>query len=77
MFENILRKEEEKHLKFVYQKNTIYIENYKKLLIFDDEHILLETIDKRINIKGKNLIITRFYEKEILISGEIKDIEFR
>ena len=73
----ILKKEKEQPLKLIYQKSKLYFTNYKKLLIFDDNHILLDSLDKRVTVKGKDLIVNRLEGDEILISGDRLTIEFR
>ena len=70
-------KEKNNPFKIVYQNKELYIVNYTKLLIFDYDHILVSTNENNINIKGKDLIIKRYLEDELLVQGEITSIELR
>lgn len=63
--------------KIYYIKNSLDIINYKKILIFEDNKILVEIIDDILEIKGENLIIKRFEKEELLIEGNITSINFR
>lgn len=66
----------DKTFKVIILENKINIVNYTEVVIFEDERIVIEAEDKLINIKGKNLIINRLEENEILVLGKIKSIEF-
>ena len=55
-------------------ENKLYISNYNKLLIFDDNEILLEIKEGFLKIKGINLSITRFENNDMCIEGIIKNI---
>lgn len=63
--------------KIYYKKNKLDIINYKKILIFEDNKILVEIIDDILEIKGANLIIKRFEKEELLVEGSIFSITFR
>ena len=60
----------------IIRKNYIDITNYIKLGIIKDSEI--EVIGEfNIIVKGNNLVIKKLLNSEILISGDIKSIEFR
>ena len=60
----------------IIRKNYIDITNYIKLGIIKDSEI--EVIGEfNIIVKGNNLVIKKLLNNEILISGDIKNIEFR
>lgn len=60
----------------IIRKNYIDITNYIKLGIIKDSEI--EVIGEfNIIVKGNNLVIKKLLNSEILISGDIKNIEFR
>lgn len=71
---NYIKQEE---TKIYYIKNKLDIINYKKILIFEDNKILIEIIDDILEIKGANLIIKRFEKEELLVEGSIYSITFR
>lgn len=58
-------------------ENNIDIVNYKEIDHFDDNIIIIRFEKGIITVKGNNLIITKLLEDEILINGEIRNIEFR
>ncbi len=64
-------------LRIIIYKNKININNYKEILIFEDNNITIKTNENIIEIKGKNLIITKLEKHELLVQGKINKIEFR
>ena len=66
-----------KSLQSLFLKNKINVINYKKILVFEDNKILIEIIDDILEIKGANLIIKRFEKEELLVEGSIYSITFR
>lgn len=57
--------------------NNIYISNYKDIKSFDSNKFIIEVDEKLINLIGKNITIKKLTKDEILIGGNITDIEFR
>ena len=76
MFKDLTQIVYDKTFKIIILENKINILNYKEILIFEDEKILIDTKEYLIKIKGKNLTINKLLNKELLIEGEIKIIEF-
>ena len=60
MFSKLRNYIKQEETKIYYRKNKLDIINYKKILIFEDNKILVEIIDDILEIKGANLIIKRF-----------------
>lgn len=58
-------------------KNQIDIVNYTSIGHFDSNKIIVRLIDSSIVIHGNNLVVSKLLNDEILITGEIKNIEFR
>lgn len=54
--------------------NYIYVFNYEKLLTLTSVLIILKLDNFNIEIKGKDLVITKMMPKEILIKGKIKNV---
>lgn len=77
MFSKLRNYIKQEETKIYYRKNKIDIINYKKILIFEDNKILVEIIDDILEIKGANLIIKRFEKEELLVEGSIYSITFR
>ena len=58
-------------------KNKIDICNYESIGYLDDNLIIINYRNGEIKIKGENLVVSKLLNDEILISGEIKNIEMR
>ena len=61
--------------KMVLKEKSIYINNFKKMNILEDNHIYLDTKNKKIHIYGKKLKTKKILETEILLTGIIEKIE--
>jgi sporulation protein YqfC len=57
--------------------NKINIVNYQEIDHFDDEKIIIRYDRGIAIIKGKNLIITKLLNDELLIEGKIRNIELQ
>lgn len=66
----------DKTFKVIMFRNKVNIVNYSEILIFEDETILVKADENIIKIKGSNLVINKLYNKELLIEGKIKMVEF-
>ncbi len=55
----------------------IHVINYKSIITFDDNNILLDLNERVLTIKGKDVVINRLLDNEMLIKGNIKNIEIR
>ena len=63
--------------KIIMLNNRINISNYDKIEYLDEEKIIIKYEKQKIEIKGKNLTVSKLLNQEILISGDIKEIEMR
>lgn len=63
--------------KIIIYDNKIDICNYKEIIIFESNRIVINCNTFNISIKGNNLIINKVYDNEVLITGNILNIEFR
>lgn len=59
------------------KNNTLDIVNYLEIISFSDDAITLKYEGGNIKISGKDLIISKLLDDELLIKGEVKSIEFR
>ena len=59
------------------KNNTLDIVNYLEIISFSDDAITLKYEGGNIRISGKDLIISKLLDDELLIKGEVKSIEFR
>lgn len=65
----------EKEFRINIYKNKINIINYTKIISLEDTFISVLTNNKKIIVKGKNLILLKILEYELLIKGELKSLE--
>ena len=72
----IMRYLKDEDFKLNIKNNTIYIDNYQKVEKLADNEISIISIDKIIEITGKDFTIKKLLDKEILFTGEIKNIKF-
>lgn len=72
IFKNYLQKED---YYIIIYSNFIYIYNYLDIIKFTDTYISLKLKELKINIYGKDLLITKLEQKEIMIKGYIEKLE--
>ena len=65
---------EDKNYQIIIKENQINIINYEKIIDFTINKISLRCNNKIINIEGKNLIISKMLDEEVLIAGIIHNI---
>lgn len=75
MFNSISNYINDKEFRFSVYENKIHIINFKRIITLEDNYISLLSQNKKINIKGINLILTKLLDNELLIKGEISNIE--
>ena len=54
----------------------IYIENYRKLILYTNQEIIIDAKDCRVRILGNSLFMKYYSKFELIISGEIKELNF-
>lgn len=75
MFRRVYEYVKDEEFRFTVYNDRIHIINYEKINTLNSDYILIEGIDRRISIKGKNLVLNKLVEKEVLIIGEVNNIE--
>ena len=65
---------ENKNYEIIIKENSINIINFKEIIDFSINKISLKCDDKIINVEGKNLIISKMIDDELLITGIIFNI---
>ena len=56
-----------------YQAN---ISGCKKILVYDDNMLIISNTQKQLKIIGSNLVLHEMSEEEIILRGNIKSVEF-
>lgn len=77
MFNKLIDYVKDNKTKIILLKDKIDICNYKEVLIFEEEKILINCYDFKIEILGNNLVINRLFNKEVLITGDLISINYR
>ena len=67
----------ENQFKIIYEENQLDIINYTNMGHFDDTKVLVYHEQGLVEVKGKNLRVTKLLKDEVLIKGSIEKIEFR
>lgn len=65
---------EDKNYQIIIKENRINIINYEEIIDFSTNKISLRCNNKIINIEGKNLIISKMLDEEVLITGIIYNV---
>lgn len=65
---------ENQNYEIIIKENKINIINFKEIIDFSVNRISLRCDSKIINIEGKNLIISKMLDDEVLITGIISNV---
>ena len=65
---------EDKNYEIILKENKVDIINFSEILDFSMNKISIKCDNKIINIEGKNLIISKMLDEELLITGNIYNI---
>lgn len=58
-------------------KNQIDVLNYESIGHFDTNKVIIRLKDGNVVINGEYLVVSKLLSDEILVTGTIKNIEFR
>ncbi len=75
MFNYISNYINDKEFRITVYENKIHIINFNKIITLEDNYISLLSKNKKINIKGKDLVLLKLLDNELLIKGNILSIE--
>ena len=75
MFNCISNYINDKEFRFTVYDNKIHIINFNKIITLEDNYISILSNSKKINIKGLNLVLVKLLDNELLIKGNITNIE--
>ena len=65
---------EDKNYQIIIKENQVNIINFREIIDFSTDKISLKCDNKIINIEGKNLIISKMLDEELLITGIIYNL---
>lgn len=77
MFSKLRNYVKQDETKLYYIRNKLNIINYKNILVFENNKILVECLDNILEVKGEDLVINKLLNDELLIEGKIISISFR
>ena len=75
MFERVDNFLNDREFRFTIYEDKIYIINFKRIISLEENNVILQSNRKKLHITGKNLIVRKLLEEEILITGMISKIE--
>ena len=67
----------ENEFKIIILNNKLNILNYDDIGHFDSNRIIIKHEEKQVVINGNNLVVSKLVGDEILVTGELYNIEFR
>lgn len=65
----------DEEFRFTVYNDRIHFINYERISTLNSDYILVESYDRKISVRGNNLVLNRLLEKEVLIIGEVNSIE--
>ena len=66
---------DDKKFKLIYEDNLIDIINYTRLITIENNYVSLYINNKKIIIKGKDLILKKLLDNELLLNREVTSLE--
>jgi sporulation protein YqfC len=57
-------------------QSELWIENYKALLVYEEDNIVIQTKSYTIRVEGTNLIISHYMKEHMMIKGSISKISY-
>ena len=76
MLRNLVNYIKDKDYLIAVYNDKIYIYNYKRIIDVDNNVIRIELNNKKLKINGKNIVVKKLENNEILLNLECKGIEF-
>ena len=77
MLERIYHSLQDSDYKLTVYEDEIHLINYKKLLVLEEEKIVVSTSKSIITISGENLLLKKLLQNEMLLSGVVQKIEVK
>lgn len=65
----------DEEFRFTVYNDRIHIINYEEINSLNNDYILISSKDRKISIRGRNLVLNKMLEKEVLIVGMVLNIE--
>ena len=65
----------DEEFRFTVYNDRIHIINFLKITSLNSDYILVQNNDRKISIRGNNMVLNKLLDKEVLIVGKINSIE--
>ena len=75
MFERVHSYFHDDEFRFTIYEDQLHVLNFKQILILEDYYISFRSLNKTISVRGQDLALTKLLENEMLIRGDILQIE--
>ncbi|MBQ3297658.1 MAG: YabP/YqfC family sporulation protein [Bacilli bacterium] len=75
MLEKISNYVNDKEFRLTLYNDKIHIINYKKIISLENNYLSILCLNKKILVTGNNLILSKILDNELLIKGNINNIE--
>lgn len=75
MFNKISEYINDNKFRIILYEDKVNIINYKKIITLENNYISILTSNKKILIKGNNLVLNKLLDSEMLIKGNINSVE--
>lgn len=75
MLEKISNYVNDKEFRLTLYNDKIHIINYKKIISLESNYLSILCLNKKILVTGNNLILSKILDNELLIKGNINNIE--
>ena len=64
------------NIKIHWLKNTLVINNFKKVLSYSEDDVVISSKDNRLNIVGKDIKILQISKDELILNGKFEKVYF-
>lgn len=64
------------NIKIYWFQNTIVLNNFKKVLSYSNDEVVVLTKDNRLNILGNDIKIVQFSKDELILKGKFYNVFF-
>ena len=60
----------------IFGKDTVFIEGFSKIIEYQSETVKIKYKKYSLRITGENLLLSNMYEKAVMITGTIFNLDF-
>lgn len=75
MLRNLYEFVKDDEFRFTVYSNRVHIINYDKIDSLNSDYILVSYSNKKVSIKGRDLVLNKMLNNELLVVGVVKNIE--